>query len=59
MNIAVLFTPDIWAAEDARTQRINATFILEGNAPIPNLHKCVYVRLNHSWSSLTYKKKWV
>ncbi len=43
MNIAVLFTPDIWAAEDARTQRINATFILEGNAPIPNLHKCIYV----------------
>ncbi len=25
-------------------QMINVTFIFEGNAPIPNLPKCVYVR---------------
>ncbi len=31
-------------------------FRFEVNAPIPNLPKCIYVRTNHLWSSLSYRK---
>ncbi len=34
-------------SEPLKTQRINITLIFEGNAP-GDLHKCVYVRANHS-----------
>ncbi len=30
-------------SELLKTQRINVTFAFEGNAPIPDLHKCIYV----------------
>ncbi len=37
-------------------QRIKVTFIFEGNEPIPNLHKCIYVRPNQSWSSFIHRR---
>ncbi len=43
-------------SEPLKTQRINVTFLSEGNAPIPDLHKCVYVRTHHSWSSFTSRR---
>ncbi len=27
------------------------------NAPVPDLHKCVYVRANHWWSSFIYRRR--
>ncbi len=44
------------SSEPLKTQRI--TFVSEGNVPIKYiyLHKCVYVRANHSWSSFTYRR---
>ncbi len=38
-------------SEPLKTQRISITLVFEVNAPIPDLPKCVYVRVNNSWSS--------
>ncbi len=35
-------------SEPLKTQRINITFAFEGNALIPDLHKCIYVHPTHS-----------
>ncbi len=43
-------------SEPLKTQRINVTFVFEGNAPIPDLNKCVYVCTNHSWASFIYRR---
>ncbi len=42
-------------SEPLKRQRINVTFTLKW-MPIPDLHKCVFIRPNHSWSSFIYRR---
>ncbi len=44
---------DINSRHLRKTQWI--TFGFEGNVP-PDLPKCIYIRANHLWSSLTYRR---
>ncbi len=34
-------------SEPLKTQMINVTLVFERNAMIPDLSKCIYVRVNH------------
>ncbi len=44
-------------SEPLKTQRINVTFVFEGNVPIPDIHKCIYVHANNSSSTEKVSKR--
>ncbi len=52
MIIAVLLP----TSEPLKMQRINVTFVFEGNAPMPDLPKFVYICAYHLWSSFIYRR---